>query len=264
MNQSARASTTPELTPALGTIGWTERTGGVLTRRERFALARPLSRGHRDILLGHLALAARRHRGRHAHLDPTALAAPDSTTARDAAAAAHDLLSRAVLQHSYRAYAWGAALAGVDGVDFDRELLYVASMFHDTGLPSGIPDVDFTVRSAGLLRLFADRHGMSAAQREVVTNAIALHHTPGVAPEAGPEAYLLSAGAAVDVFGLRAGDIPDAVRRQVVHQHPRLGFKQEFTRLWRAEARQVPRGRAAYLRRYAATDLTIRLAPFRG
>src|SRR4051812_26125246 len=100
-------SSTREPTPALGTIGWTERTGGVLTRREGLALARPLSRGHRDIFLGPLAPAARRHRGRHAQLDPIALAAPDSTTARDAAAAVHDLLSPAVYQHSFRAYAWG-------------------------------------------------------------------------------------------------------------------------------------------------------------
>jgi hypothetical protein len=251
-------------TSDLGTIAWTEHTGGALTRREQRALARPLARGHRDIVLGHLALAVRRHRGRHVHLDPATLVAPDSTAAREAAVAAADLLSPAVLQLSHRAYAWGAALAALDELDFDRELLYVASMFHDTGLPSGIPDVDFTVRSAGLLRLFADRHGMSPAQQEVMTNAIALHHTPGVTTQAGPEAYLLSAGAGVDVFGLRAGDLPDAVRREVVQQHPRLGFKQEFTRLWRAEAQQVPRGRAAYLRRYAVTDVTIRLAPFRG
>ncbi len=251
-------------TSDLGTIAWTERTGGALTRRERLALARPLARAHRDIVMGHLALAVRRHRGRHTDLDPTVVAPPDSTTAREAVAAAQDLLSPAVVQHSHRAYAWGAALAALDGITFDRELLYVASMFHDTGLPSGIPDIDFTVRSAGLLRLFADRHGTSPDRREVMTNAIALHHTPGVTTEAGSEAYLLSAGAGVDVFGLRAGDIPDAVRREVVQQHPRLGFKQEFTRLWRAEARQVPRGRAAYLRSYAVTDLTIRLAPFRG
>ena len=257
-------SSTHPVTPDLGTLAWTERTGGALTRRERLALARPLARGHRDLVMGHLALAVRLHRGRRVHLDPAALAAPDSSTAHESTVAARDLLSPAVLQHSHRAYVWGVALAALDGIDVDRELFYVASMFHDTGLPSGIPDVDFTVRSAAHLRLFADRHGMSPAQRDVMTDAIALHHTPGVAPEAGPEAYLLSAGAAVDVFGLRAGDIPDAVRRQVLQQHPRLGFKQEFTRLWRAEARQVPRGRAAFLRRYAATDVTIRLAPFRG
>jgi hypothetical protein len=250
-------------TPDLGTIAWTERTGGALTRRERLALARPLARGHRDILVGALALAVRRHRGRTASIDPSTLAPPDSAMARDARATAESLLSPAVLNHSGRAYAWGAAIAALEGVAFDRELFYVASMFHDTGLPSGIPDVDFTVRSAALARVFADRHGLPAGRREVMTNAIALHHTPGVSIDAGPEAYLLSSGAAVDVFGLRAGDLPDDVRREVVRRHPRLGFKAEFTRLWRAEARQVPQGRAAYLRRYAATDLTIRLAPFR-
>jgi hypothetical protein len=257
-------STSHNPSPRLGTITWTDRTGGALTRREQLALARPLARGHRDILLGSLALAARRHRGRDAHVDPAALAVPDSATAREAEAAARDLLSPAVLQHSYRAYKWGAALAALEGIAFDRELFHVAAMFHDTGLPSGIPDVDFTVRSAALLRVFADRHAMSADEREVMTNAIALHHTPGVSLDAGAEAFLLSSGAAVDVFGLRAGDLPGVVRRDVVRQHPRLGFKQEFTRLWRAEARQVPRGRAAFLRRYALTDLTIRLAPFRG
>jgi hypothetical protein len=57
-------------------------------------------------------------------------------------------------------------------------------------------------------------------------------------------------------------EIPDAVRRRVVEQFPRLGFKREFAALWRAEAKQVPRGRAWYLHRFAVTDLSIRMAPF--
>jgi hypothetical protein len=48
----------------------------------------------------------------------------------------------------------------------------------------------------------------------------------------------------------------------VVEQFPRLGFKREFAAVWRAEAKQVPRGRAWYLHRFAVTDLSIRLAPF--
>ena len=91
-----------------------------------------------------------------------------------------------------------------------------------------------------------------------------MHHTPSVGLESGAEAYLLSAGAAVDVFGLRSNQIPDVVREGVVRQYPRLGFKREFARLLRAEARQVPRGRAWYLHRFALSDLSIRLAPFRG
>jgi hypothetical protein len=47
-------------------------------------------------------------------------------------------------------------------------------------------------------------------------------------------------------------------------RYPRLGFKREFAGLLRAEAKQVPRGRAWYLHRFAMSDLSIRLAPFRG
>jgi hypothetical protein len=137
-------------------------------------------------------------------------------------------------------------------------------MFHDTGLPSRVPDVDFTVRSAALARNFTDLHEVPEVQRELVTNAIALHYTPGVGIESGPEAFLLSAGAAVDVFGLRSNHIPDAVRKTVVQDYPRVGFEREFAGLLRAEAKQVPHGRAWYLHSFALSDVTIRLAPFRG
>ena len=56
--------------------------------------------------------------------------------------AAHDLLTPALLNHSSRAYTWGAAIAALHGITFDRELLYLAAMFHDTGIPCPVPDVD--------------------------------------------------------------------------------------------------------------------------
>ena len=183
--------------------------------------------------------------------------------AREAEAAAQDRLTRRC-STTRRAYAWGAAIAALDEIEFDHELLYVAAMFHDTGLPSQIPDVDFTVRSAALARDFTDRHDVPEVQREVVTNAIAMHHTPGVGPDFGAEAFLLSAGAAVDVFGLRSSQLPDAVRKTVVQEYPRVGFKREFVGLLRAEAKQVLHGRAWYLHRFALSDVAVRLAPFRG
>ena len=173
-------------------------------------------------------------------------------------------MTPALLNHSSRAYTWGAAIAALHGITFDRELLYLAAMFHDTGIPSPVPDVDFTVRSAALAREFTDSHHVPADIRELVANAIAMHYTPGVGLESGAEAYLLSAGAAVDVFGLRSNEIPDVVRQSVIQEYPRLGFKREFAGLLRAEAKRVPRGRAWYLHRFAMSDLSIRLAPFRG
>ena len=134
--------------------------------------------------------------------------APGLVAGPDAQEAAEDLLTPVLRNHAHRAYAWAAAIAARRGITFDRELLYLAAMFHDTGLPSPVPHVDFTVRSAALAREFADRHGVPADSREVVTNAIAMHHTPGVGLESGPEAYLMSAGAAVDVFGSAATRSP--------------------------------------------------------
>jgi len=254
----------PQTTDPIGSIGWTERTGGVLTPRERISLALPLLRGHRSIVVGRLAMALRVHSGRRNVVDSASLVPPDSSLAQEAEAAAQDMLSPVLLNHSRRAYAWGAALAALEGVIFDRELLYAASMFHDTGLPSAVRDVDFTVRSAALARDFLDGHSLPVDQRELVTNAIAMHHTPGIGLEAGAEAYLLSTGAAVDVYGLRSNEVPDVLRKTVVEDYPRLGFKPEFARLFRTEANQVPHGRAWYLHRFALSDITIRLAPFRG
>ena len=253
----------PRRTDPIGSIGWTERTGGVLTARDCLSLAGPLLRGELGILVGRLAMALRLHSGRRSAVDPASLVPPDSSLARDADVAAHDLLTPALVNHSRRAYAWGAAIAALDGITFDRELLYLAAVFHDTGIPSPVPHVDFTVRSAAVAREFTDSHDVPTDDREVVANAIAMHHTPGVSVDSGAEAYLLSAGAAVDVFGLRSSEIPDAVRQSVVQQYPRLGFKREFAGLLRAEAKQVPRGRAWYLHRFAVSDLSIRLAPFR-
>ena len=248
----------------LGSIGWTERTGGVLTARECLTLARPLLRGELGLLIGRLAMALRVHSGRRREIDPASLVPPDSSLARDAEVAAQDILTPALLNHSHRAYAWGASIGALHGIAFDRELLYLAAMFHDTGMPSPLPHVDFTVRSAALAREFSDGHGVSADERELVANAIAMHHTPGVGVESGAEAFLLSAGAGVDVFGLRSNEIPDAVRASVVRDYPRVGFKREFAGHVRAEAKRVPRGRMWYLNRFALSDVTIRLAPFRG
>jgi hypothetical protein len=87
----------------IGSIEWTERTGGVLTARECLSLARPLVRGELGILAGRVAMALRLHSGRRNVIDPASLVPPDSSLARDAEDAAQDLLTPALLNHSRRA-----------------------------------------------------------------------------------------------------------------------------------------------------------------
>ena len=67
----------PRSTEVIGSIGWTERTGGVLTTRERISLARPLLRSELQIVYGMVAMALRLHSGRRRDLDPAVLRPPD-------------------------------------------------------------------------------------------------------------------------------------------------------------------------------------------
>jgi hypothetical protein len=89
-----------------------------------------------------------------------------------------------------------------------------------------------------------------------------MHHSPRVTLAAGPVAYLLSAGAGVDVAGLRCWDLPRAMLADAVRDHPREGFKGFFSHAWADEAARVPGGRARLLRRYGAFTAAIALAPF--
>jgi hypothetical protein len=83
-----------------------------------------------------------------------------------------------------------------------------------------------------------------------------------VTPDAGAVAYLLSAGAGVDVVGIRTWQLPAAILTATVRDHPRDGFKKYFAQAWAGEAARVPQGRARFLRRYGAFSAAIALAPF--
>ncbi|MDX6257962.1 MAG: hypothetical protein QOJ11_4296 [Frankiales bacterium] len=248
----------------VGSTTWSDRTSGQLTGAERRELLRPLARTHVGNVVGRTAMLLGLNSGRRTELPARALRSPSSVLTRAAEQQAQQRLSPAALNHSYRCYLFGVALASLEKVDVDRELLFAAAMLHDVGLASPMAGVDFTVASARVARDVAETVGLSTAATEVMRTAITLHHTPGVTLLDGPVAYLMSAGAAMDVIGLRSWLLPPEVLSSVVAKHPRVGFKREFRTAWAAEAVAVPQGRAQLLRRYGAFDLAIRLAPFAG
>jgi len=209
-------------------------------------------------------MLARLNSGRRAQLTPALLVPPSSALTRAAVEHAKRRLSPALLNHSYRTFAFGAALGALEGLTVDAELLFAAALLHDTGLPTSDRNVDFTRSSARIAHDVGEEVGLSSAATETMRTAITLHLSPGVPLARGPEAYLLAAGAGLDVVGLRSWQLPPGLLDSVVEQHPRLGFKGEFTAACRTEAARVPRGRVQFLRRYGAFDLAIKLAPFRG
>jgi hypothetical protein len=248
--------------PALGTVDWSRRTGGRLEPGERRALVADLARAHLANAVGRVRLAVHLHPGRNAYVAPDRLEAPDSTLTRAATEAAVGILPAPLLGHSYRTYAFGRALGELDRIDVDSELLYAAALLHDTGLVLARGGDDFTLTSARVAQDVAEQVGLSTAATEVLQTAITRHHNPRVTRDAGAVAHLLSAGAGVDVVGLRSWDLPRTVVERVVADHPREGFKRYFARVWADEAARVPEGRAHLLRRYGAFTAAIHLAPF--
>lgn len=247
----------------LGSMAWSDRTGGKLSGAETRKLLAPLARAHAVNAVGRTAMALRVHSGRRAQVPERALRTPSSALTETAEQVAHQRLTPALLNHSYRCYSYGVAIAALEDIDADRELLFAAAMLHDTGLSTPVPGVDFTLASARTALEVAETVGLSIAATETMRTAITLHHSPGVTLADGPEAYLLSTAAAVDVIGLGRWKLPDSVVAAVLAERPRRGFKNEFRARWAAEAAAVPQGRARFLRRYGAFDLAIRLAPYR-
>jgi hypothetical protein len=246
----------------VGTIDWSRRTGGRLDARQRRTLVADLARAHLSNAFGRLRLTVHLHPGRNAYVPPTRLAAPHSALTAAATQAATRILPAVLLRHSERAYTFGRALGELEGIDVDTELLYAAALLHDTGLVLADGTDDFTLASARVAWDVAEEVGLSTAATETLQTAITMHHSPRVTLEAGPVAYLLAAGAGVDVVGLRAWDLPRAVLESAVADQPRDGFKSYFARAWADEAARVPQGRARLLRRYGAFGAAIRLAPF--
>jgi hypothetical protein len=246
----------------LGSMAWSDRTAGKLSGAETWQLLAPLARAHVVNAVGRTAMALRVHSGRRARVPERALSISPSALTRTAEQVAHERLTPAMLNHSYRCYSYGVAIAVLEYIEVDRGLLFAAAMLHDTGLSAPVPGVDFTLASARVALKVAETVGLSTAATETMRTAITLHHSPGVTLADGPEAYLLSAAAAVDVIGLGRWRLPDSVVAAVLAERPRRGFKDEFRARWAAEAAAVPHGRARFLRRYGAFDLAIRLAPY--
>lgn len=249
-------------TTAPGTAAWVQQTAGWLTPAERRAMLRPLVRGQLQNVFGRLSLKLGLDSGRHAYVPPARVVPPDTALTRVAADCARRILPVAVLNHSYRTYHFGRTLGELEGIDVDCELLFAAAMLHDTGLMTSAGGADFTLASIRLAREVAERVGVSSAATEVMQTAITMHHSPGVDLSAGPVAYLLAAGAAVDVVGLRSWELPRNTLTDAVSAHPREHFKTVFDSAFRQEALRVPRGRAELLYRWGAFGPAIRFAPF--
>jgi HD domain len=157
---------------------------------------------------------------------------PAGPLADAALAAARDSESSPVFHHSVRSFFFAQLLAARDGCladsDYDRDLLFAATVMHDLGaggLAAGAArfEVEGADLAAGVLR----QHGMAESGVDRVWEAIALHTSPGIAERRGLLCYLTRAGIGVD-FGLNA-EIAAAWAGQIHAAYPRLGMARALT-----------------------------------
>lgn len=155
---------------------------------------------------------------------------PDSVLAREAAELIRDTTTELIYHHSRRVFLFGSLQSRQRNIDPDPELLYIAAMFHDTGLvpPHRGAEQRFELDSADAARDFLASRGLTGSDADVVWTAIALHTTPEVPYKMDPVVAATTAGVETDVLGIRLDAINDSERGAVVAAHPRPDFKNEI------------------------------------
>ncbi|MCC2033381.1 HD domain-containing protein [Microbacterium allomyrinae] len=132
------------------------------------------------------------------------LALPTGPMADGILAAVHASESGALARHSIRTFLFAEIIAARSGADahpeYDRDVLFAATVLHDLGLGSEAPGSErFEIEGADRAAALLQEHGMAQGDIERVWDAIALHTSAGIAERRGVIASLTRAGVAADL-----------------------------------------------------------------
>jgi hypothetical protein len=155
---------------------------------------------------------------------------PEISTAAEATRFIQETTSPLLFHHSRRVFLFSSIHARTMGLEPDPELLYVAALFHDTGLLTPYSDAEqrFEIDGADHAGAFLVERGFSSRSIDIVWNAIALHTTPGIPGRLGPEIAATNLGVLTDAIGLGLDRFDPEVIEEITAAHPRGDFKNEF------------------------------------
>lgn len=166
---------------------------------------------------------------------------PDSALAREATNIARAAEPAEIFDHSLRTYLFAELIAKAKGLPHDCELVYVASILHDTGMSSRYMSArnPFEVDGASVARKLLNQHGISGPRSDLAWDAIALHDNSGIAQHKQAEVLLVNAGVSADFGGylelLKRADII-----AVLDAAPRTNFVDVFLKTTAVLAARKP------------------------
>lgn len=168
--------------------------------------------------------------------------APDSELCQRATALVAELSPAFLFNHCARSFLFGDAIGKRDGLQYDRELLYLSAMLHDLGLTDSYlgGDQRFELEGADRARAFLVEQGLDARKADVVWDAIALNTSFGIALRKGPEIALAHLGVSADFLGTRLADVSPERVAQIVREYPRPAFISSAANLLAECARRKP------------------------
>jgi hypothetical protein len=157
---------------------------------------------------------------------------PETAAAAEATRLIQDTTSPLIYHHSRRVFFFSLMHAHRLGLKPDPELLYLAAMFHDTGLLTPFSEVvqRFEVDGADHARKFLLDRGFPATAAETVWTAIALHTTPGIPGRMAPEIATTHLGVLTDAIGFGLDGLDHDQLAEILAAHPRGDFKNQFLR----------------------------------
>jgi hypothetical protein len=156
---------------------------------------------------------------------------PDSSICAAAMELAQDVSPVFLYNHCVRGYLFARELAAADGlrggIDYDEEVVFLASMLHDLGLTAyGGGDQRFEVEGADAAARFLREHGFAEDRVTTVWQSIALHTSIGLGHRFGTDHAVCHSGIDADVVGMNKDRLPRGFADRVHAAWPRhnLGF----------------------------------------
>jgi hypothetical protein len=148
-----------------------------------------------------------------------------------------------LFNHCMRTFIFGALHVRKMGLAFDADEAFIAAAMHDLGLLPAFSSrrASFEIDGANAAERFGRTAGMSKRRAGVIWRSVEMHDGKwALTSRQGPEAMLVSAGAAADVDGPESSVVGARQTAEVIEAFPRLQFKTRFTALLVDHCRRKP------------------------